>query len=111
MIIYVDKKGNAYHITSEEVYQNSNEQTDFRIVGDFDPLANFKCSFKLPSGVITPPKDMQYELFSEQNSWKLPITSDLTEDYGIMKFQFRGDLNGKTVATGRGVINIIRSEL
>lgn len=111
MIIYLDKKGNTERIIPEKLFQYSHLQEKFRIVGDFNEVTEFICSFKLPTGETTTLKSMVLEKYEGKNSWVLPIDSSLTYDYGQMKFQFRGTNDGITVATGRGIINILRSSL
>lgn len=111
MIIYIDTQGNTTHIVPEQLFQYSHNQVVFRVVGDLPKETTFACSFRLPSGETSPQKSMTFEVFEGRHSWVVPITNDITQDYGQMKFQFRGTLDNRTVATGRGIINIFRSDL
>lgn len=111
MILYIDNKGNTTHIVPEQLFQYSHLKGQLRVVGDFEDTTDFVCLFRLPSGETTPQKSMTLESFEGKNSWVLPIDASLTENYGQMRFQFRGTFENQTVATGRGIINIIRSSI
>lgn len=109
MIISLTLNGELYNIEPEQIYQGSNNVNEIFIIAPLSANTSFTMTFELPNGYITQPYVLERiaPVSNTLNTWKLVVDTPLTQYYGNVKFQFKGQINGTTTASGQGTFRII----
>lgn len=108
MIISLTLNGEIYSVEPEQIYQGANNVNEIFIFAPLSANTAFEMEFTLPNGHITKPYILERiaPISSQLNAWKLVVDAPLTQYYGVIKYQFKGTINGTTTATGKGSFTI-----
>ncbi len=110
MIISLTLNGEIYSVEPEQIYQGANNVNEIFIFAPLSANTSFEMEFTLPNGHITKPYVLERiaPVSSQLNTWKLVVDAPLTQYYGVVKYQFKGTVNGVTTATGKGSFTILQ---
>ena len=103
MIIVINSQGGLASIQDEDLFQGSTQLNTINLIAPFADSVTFKAMFEMPDGTYLPDNLDGYVLQPSMkiadglNTWKLPITFPITQNYGVVTMQLRGMI-GDTVA-------------
>lgn len=110
MIIYIDANGEVLEQEYTEVVQGDNDANNIYLIAPLAQNAVVTMSFECPNGYVTDTYLMTPSIDNMVGGlrmWKLSIENiPITQYYGIVKYQFKATINGKTIAVARGKFKV-----
>lgn len=110
MIIYIDANGEVLEQEYTEVVQGDNDANNIYLIAPLAQNAVVTMSFECPNGYVTDTYLMTPSIDNMVGGlrmWKLSIENiPITQYYGIVKYQFKATINGKTIAVARGQFKV-----
>lgn len=110
MIIYIDANGKVLEQEYTEVVQGDNDANSIYLIAPLAQNAVVTMSFECPNGYVTDTYLMTPSIDNMVGGlrmWKLSIENiPITQYYGIVKYQFKATINGKTIAVSRGQFKV-----
>lgn len=114
MIIYIDANGEVLEQEYTEVVQGDNDANNIYLIAPLAQNAVVTMSFECPNGYVTDPNSDIYKMTPSIDNmvgglrmWKLSIKNiPITQYYGIVKYQIKATINGKTIAVARGKFKV-----
>lgn len=114
MIIYIDANGEVLEQEYTEVVQGDNDANNIYLIAPLAQNAAVRISFECPNGYVTDPNSDDYlmtpsidNMVGGLRMWKLSIKNiPITQYYGIVKYQIKATINGKTIAVARGKFKV-----
>lgn len=108
MIIIINSNGAVVGVQDEDLFQGSTNLNNIDLIAPFADSVTFKAMFEMPDGTYRP-ADLDGYIFKPSlkvdrnlNTWRLPITFPITQDYGLVTMQIRGTI-GDTVVCSTSV--------
>lgn len=106
MIILTNAQGDVLNTIPDKVYQGSNLANQVVIVSPWSANLQVTIAYKLPNGDFTEPKLMTAFATNplpenlQANAWSIDIDEPVTENFGLVEFQFKAYNGAQIVATG-----------
>lgn len=110
MIIYIDANGKVLEQEYTEIVQGDNDANSIYLIAPLAQNAVVTMSFECPNGYVTDTYLMAPSIDNMVGGlrmWKLSIKNiPITQYYGIVKYQIKATINGKTIAVARGKFKV-----
>lgn len=106
MIILTNAQGDVLNTIPDKVYQGSNLANQIIIVSPWSANLQVTIAYKLPNGDFTEPKLMTAFATNplpenlQANAWSIDIDEPVTENFGLVEFQFKAYNGTQIIATG-----------
>ena len=106
MIILTNAQGDVLNTIPDKVYQGSNLANQIVIVSPWSANLQVTIAYKLPNGDFTEPKLMTAFATNplpenlQANAWSIDIDEPVTENFGLVEFQFKAYNGTQKIATG-----------
>ena len=106
MIILTNAQGDVLNTIPDKVYQGSNLANQIVIVSPWSANLQVTIAYKLPNGDFTEPKLMTAFATNplpenlQANAWSIDIDESVTENFGLVEFQFKAYNGTQIIATG-----------
>ena len=106
MIILTNAQGDVLNAIPDKVYQGSNLANQIVIVSPWSANLQVTIAYKLPNGDFTEPKLMTAFATNplpenlQANAWSIDIDEPVTENFGLVEFQFKAYNGTQKIATG-----------
>lgn len=106
MIILTNAQGDVLNAIPDKVYQGSNLANQIVIVSPWSANLQVTIAYKLPNGDFTEPKLMTAFATNplpenlQANAWSIDIDEPVTENFGVVEFQFKAYNGSQKIATG-----------
>ena len=106
MIILTNAQGDVLNTIPDKVYQGSNLANQIVIVSPWSANLQVTIAYKLPNGDFTEPKLMTAFATNplpenlQANAWSIDIDEPVTENFGLVEFQFKASNGTQIIATG-----------